>query len=425
MSPMSGPSHSRTADWDDDVSSMNGSMGSRSAASAGGSKNKYMVIKRLIRFENGQTEWRSEIVRDPKVINAYVRQRQLIDTQEAGLEQFEPTDKAHENERRKRKLEAQIRKLREAQERKAARKAAREAKDAGKGKKRKELKCSACGEPGHIKTNKVCPKFQLLDVPIEETVKVEGTKISINKAVLQRIGSTPPIGKRKRDDDDTDDFEYSMPFSVRSSRRRHADVELSDYFEKILVDVIGMPESFPFRVPVSIKQHPDYYTLIKTPKDLSMIREDNKNLLYRTAASFLAEFDLIIANCEAYNGQDHYLTGIARSIGEKVARELKDNESYISRLESEIVKELELTTQPTTANASPSSFSLSQDFQSQSLQSNSTITPPSIGNAHSGDGTSNGNIEAGAPHGVPVATSNRNPVTMDMSMSEDEINVMD
>lgn len=56
MSPMSLPNKGRDdersskAEWDDDVSSMTGSLGSRSMGSQGaGAKNKYMVIRRLVR----------------------------------------------------------------------------------------------------------------------------------------------------------------------------------------------------------------------------------------------------------------------------------------------------------------------------------------------------------------------------------------
>lgn len=109
---------------------------------------------------------------------------------------FEPTEKESENARRRKKLEQQIQKLRAAQERKAARKAAKEAKqDAKGGRKKKEVKCSVCGQPGHIRTNKICPKYQGTEgMVIEETVKVEGTKISINKAVLQRFVSLSLCG---------------------------------------------------------------------------------------------------------------------------------------------------------------------------------------------------------------------------------------
>lgn len=65
------------------------------------------------------------------------------------------------------------------------------------------MTCSACGQRGHMKTNKNCPKYKYTPVQVAPTdqelaqqesslsvqddlVKVEGTKVLLNKALLEQ-----------------------------------------------------------------------------------------------------------------------------------------------------------------------------------------------------------------------------------------------
>ena len=70
----------------------------------------------------------------------------------------------------------------------------------------KQLKCGACGSIGHMRTNKNCPLYQEsgtpgsiqvamtdeqvaeheLNMPQDDLVKVEGTKITLGKAFLDQ-----------------------------------------------------------------------------------------------------------------------------------------------------------------------------------------------------------------------------------------------
>ena len=66
-----------------------------------------------------------------------------------------------------------------------------------------QMKCGACGQLGHMKTNKNCPLFKKLPVQVamteaqeeaekesmmsrDDLVKVEGTKISFGKALIEQ-----------------------------------------------------------------------------------------------------------------------------------------------------------------------------------------------------------------------------------------------
>ncbi len=57
---------------DDDIQSAHGS-----TILAG--KNKMLVINRLVKNENGEPVWKSEVVTDTIVINAYLRHRRQIE----------------------------------------------------------------------------------------------------------------------------------------------------------------------------------------------------------------------------------------------------------------------------------------------------------------------------------------------------------
>ena len=66
------------------------------------------------------------------------------------------------------------------------------------------MRCSACGQRGHMKTNRSCPEFNNRTVKVAPTdqeleqheaelssqadiVKVEGTKVILNRAVVEKV----------------------------------------------------------------------------------------------------------------------------------------------------------------------------------------------------------------------------------------------
>jgi hypothetical protein len=52
-------------------------------------------------------KWQTEVVRDPTVVNAYLRQRRLIDEQESSAEALMPSDDPEKNRLAKRRLAIQ------------------------------------------------------------------------------------------------------------------------------------------------------------------------------------------------------------------------------------------------------------------------------------------------------------------------------
>ncbi|ORX92912.1 hypothetical protein K493DRAFT_408629 [Basidiobolus meristosporus CBS 931.73] len=200
-----------------------------------GSQNKLLVIKRLVRDKNGETSWQSEVVKDPVVMNAYLRQRQLIEEQTTSVEMLEPTDDEEKNRRMKKRIQDHLATLKRNQERRLARAKAREATLSSlksnsilssstptKSGKNLPRRCGNCGQLGHMKTNKKCPKYNSANnsgvstpIPIgdqndliqddEPSIRVEGTRISIPKHVIQKVSDNMRSGifnsKRKRSDE--------------------------------------------------------------------------------------------------------------------------------------------------------------------------------------------------------------------------------
>ncbi|EGF98411.1 uncharacterized protein MELLADRAFT_118533 [Melampsora larici-populina 98AG31] len=138
--------------------------------------NKALKIRRLI-----DGKWRTEVVRDPTIVNAYLRQRRLIDEQESSTEALMPSDDPEKNRMAKKRIEEVLAKLKRNQERRLARKNAKEAQalltsstitkrpsiipavtptiQYPEGSRGPVRKCGNCGQVGHMKTNRKCSRW--------------------------------------------------------------------------------------------------------------------------------------------------------------------------------------------------------------------------------------------------------------------------
>ncbi|XP_066281341.1 bromodomain adjacent to zinc finger domain protein 1A-like [Branchiostoma lanceolatum] len=71
--------------------------------------------------------------------------------------------------------------------------------------------------------------------------------------------------------------------------------------ETLLTELVKHQDAWPFIKPVSRKEAPDYYRLVRKPMDLSTLRTNFNQMAYRTAAELLADARLVFSNCEQYN----------------------------------------------------------------------------------------------------------------------------
>ncbi|KAJ3193958.1 hypothetical protein HK101_003757 [Irineochytrium annulatum] len=290
------------SDVEDDQASMNGSITSSRATQQ---KSKRLVIKRLMRGEDDTLEWRTEIVSDVKVINAYIRQRKLI---ESTVAENGATEDDAKKQRRK-KTEDQIIKLKETSNKK------------GKGKKpKKEDTIQEQPAPEQPQTFK-------LKIPL---ASIAASSSSVGAAPV------PPPKRRKSEQAD-----YLIPAAAKSygKRRQKPDVELSEILSGAVAELIELPEAYVFTVPVSASIFKDYYEIVKRPMTFEQIKQSCRNYQYKTADEFLADVQQVASNCTLYNGPAHPLTALANNLVQRARNHLQAHREDISRFEREIVEQ--------------------------------------------------------------------------------------
>uniref|UniRef100_A0A914Z2E8 Transcription initiation factor TFIID subunit 1 n=1 Tax=Panagrolaimus superbus TaxID=310955 RepID=A0A914Z2E8_9BILA len=164
-------------------------------------KIKKLKIVRTFRDSNGHKAIRSEVISNPKIIDAYIKIRTTKDIQ--FIKEYSYNDEIFKKENRKkiRRYQDQLRRIKRNEER---RKLGIIQKPCGgqplkdkKPPKEFTMKCSSCGGIGHMKTNKNCPFYsesgyhqakptigQLIKNETDELTQVEETKVRIKKSAL-------------------------------------------------------------------------------------------------------------------------------------------------------------------------------------------------------------------------------------------------
>lgn len=150
------------------------------------------------------------------------------------------------------------------------------------------LTCGSCGQVGHMKTNKACPKF------------TSATKMTKKKIEAER----------------------------RKARM---------YLQEIMLELLGqfflIPYSAAFHKPVSVKKFPDYPLIVSNPIDLTTIKTKARHNKYRKFGEFLEDLELMRSNCCKYNGEEHSLTRIADGIVESGFRRYNEKMGEIQEAE--------------------------------------------------------------------------------------------
>ncbi|KAF2894065.1 hypothetical protein ILUMI_12106 [Ignelater luminosus] len=377
---------------------------------------RVLKIIRSYRNPEGKEYTRVEIVRKPQVIDAYVKIRTTKDEQ--FIRQFATLDEAQKEEmkREKRRIQEQLRRIKRNQERErlaglAASGAATATPlganinpDLGKSttlegpsninpvtpniskpitstppKSRRKtklkpdlkLKCGACGNVGHMRTNKACPLYQnsgpappvnvamteeqeeeiekQLNTDDEDLVNVDGTKVKLSGKLLKHAEEMKrrtlllkvpkeAMNARKRRRATSDLHCDYLKRQNRPANRRRTDpvVVLSTILEAILNELRDMPDVQPFLFPVNSKLVIDYYNIIDRPMDLQTIRENLRQKKYQSREEFLADIDQIVKNSARYNGEKSSLTVAAQRMLNKCIERLEEKEDRLMRLEKAI-----------------------------------------------------------------------------------------
>lgn len=293
---------------------------------------RVLKITRTFRNPEGKEFTRVEIVRKPAVIDAYVKIRTTKDDQ--FIRQFTTLDEAQKEEmkREKRRIQEQLRRIKRNQERgrlamgqhsshaiplgivkqenigttlegpptpsssqpstpvsaKPLVQTPPKSRRKTKLKPDLKLKCGACGNIGHMRTNKACPLYQTsgptpplnvamteeqeeeiekqLNTDDEDLVNVDGTKVKLSGKLLKHAEEMKrrtlllkvpkeAMNARKRRRGTSDLHCDYLKRHNRPANRRRTDpvVVLSTILENILNELRDMPDVQPFLFPVNSK----------------------------------------------------------------------------------------------------------------------------------------------------------------------------
>nr|GAT48436.1 predicted protein [Mycena chlorophos] len=158
------------------------------------SNRRVLRIQRLI-----MGHWQTEIIRDPAVIRAYVRSRQAIEEETTLTDSLAPTGDAEKDARARKRLEEEIARMKKNQERRLHRKNAKIVQAGGVPlqlnrpmKPDTTRRCGHCGQLGHMKTNRKCPRWAEFNTPGPSTPGAPGQPA--NSSAGRAVGSSTSFG---------------------------------------------------------------------------------------------------------------------------------------------------------------------------------------------------------------------------------------
>lgn len=241
-----------------------------------------------------------------------------------------------------------------------------------KPKKVKEItmKCGACGEVGHMKTNRNCPMFtggdgylppmnvamteeqeKELECNVEDDgeclVKAEDTKIILSKTVMNQaeemrrktlVLKVPKelMKRKKRAGSDHCDYLQKPDYKATNRRRTDPLVSLSLILESLCNEMKELPGTELFWTPVNAKMVPDYYKIVTKPMDILTMRKKVADKLYKCRGEFMSDVDQIVTNSTLYNGLNHVLTATAKRMQELCVQRFAEKADKIARIEKAI-----------------------------------------------------------------------------------------
>lgn len=205
------------------------------------------------------------------------------------------------------------------------------------------IRCTQCGQAGHMRTNRSCPLYMAdesrskksatgsssasgnksdgvakkLSLGGDDTLKLKVKKIPVDEPVTEKItvnlselreGARKHNAekKRKRLAEVKEQAElYKRPYMnnvVKQSRSRMPVEYVNGNLETVVGKLLEMPESELFRAAVDANVVKDYYQIIKQPMDLGTIKKKIAEQQYDSMREFIKDLELIVANSKVYNG---------------------------------------------------------------------------------------------------------------------------
>lgn len=149
---------------------------------------------------------------------------------------------------------------------------------------------------------------------------------------INRNSKSRRVKKQANNSECSKSFEEE-DFSLSKRRLTDPKVGLEIILDKVMTDMLLVDETEIFWKPVSAKEVPDYYKIIKKPIDLTIIRDRVKAFHYKDRHEFLFDIELIHSNSVLYNGACHIITFYAEKIVDECKGKMKEYDVELTKLE--------------------------------------------------------------------------------------------
>ncbi|CAF0925324.1 unnamed protein product [Adineta steineri] len=142
----------------------------------------------------------------------------------------------------------------------------------------------------------------------EETIAKEKERLERSERVKRRDERADRIRRRTAGGSLTghngSEFdENSNTSSILNDENSHP-IDTSDIHQKVLTMLRTNENSWPFLEPVTEELAPNYFAIIENPMDFTTIQQKINNKTYvNNSSEFIRDIELIVANCEKYNGK--------------------------------------------------------------------------------------------------------------------------
>eukprot|EP00656_Telonema_subtile_P029897 TRINITY_DN32953_c0_g1_i2.p1 TRINITY_DN32953_c0_g1~~TRINITY_DN32953_c0_g1_i2.p1 ORF type:complete len:843 (-),score=283.08 TRINITY_DN32953_c0_g1_i2:112-2640(-) len=338
-----------------------------------GKRIRIMLLKKMIKADaRGQLTTIYDWIRDPREIDKQLKRdakTRAARTQMTAEEHNKMTD----DRREKRRLQEMKRRLERRQKVEAnGGYPSRSNRPGGAGPSRAResqctSRCSACGEMGHMRTNRKCPKYSMSEQDqregfADDGMEISGTQIRLTAGKMSEAkakvdeAANPTLKidmtrvskaekkKRRREEQEFGAVEYAPPTKQTHRGRRMAknpEIVLANLLEEIYLKVSGSRDAEVFLRPVDTKLYGNYLSVIapNKPMDLKTIRDKIRDHLYRSSQGLVDDIKLMVQNCEKFNGAISLYARQGHSLIELCLEELEKVDSDIQDVERRLLGE--------------------------------------------------------------------------------------
>ncbi|XP_050076541.1 bromodomain adjacent to zinc finger domain protein 1A-like [Anopheles maculipalpis] len=163
----------------------------------------------------------------------------------------------------------------------------------------------------------------------DDMMTAKKTRVSARTTKGQRRSSVYIAGDEDIGDDEEELIVSRMKqqgtAAVRRSRRTGIDLPLNSVALYTLIDdILKHPNSWPFNRPVSAREVPDYYAVIRNPMDFARIKSKLNMGDYKINEQMLADVQLVFRNCDLYNTDETVVYRVGRELEQYVMKRCKE-----------------------------------------------------------------------------------------------------